>query len=73
MSDKYSPKAQELADKWGLQLDRTIYYGSDHIVQTNPADAISASKGFEETSGNSQGSTGGCGQSPENVSSDERS
>ncbi|KKQ95531.1 MAG: hypothetical protein UV74_C0001G0036 [Candidatus Woesebacteria bacterium GW2011_GWB1_43_14] len=60
-------KAQELAEKYGLDPSKTVYYGSDRVVHTNPQDAVSGSKGFEQSSGGNQGSTGGCGQDASNV------
>ncbi len=72
MAEKLSPKAQELAEKYNLKLDEPRFFGSDRTVQTNPQDAISASKGFEQSSGGNQGTTGGCGQDPSNVPSSKK-
>ncbi len=64
-----SKKAEELAEKFGLKLERTDYIGSDQVIKTTPEAAISASVNFEQASGGNQGTTGGCGQDPGNVSS----
>jgi len=68
-----SPAALDLARKYGLDLQKTFgprndYWGSDHRLQTNAADAIDASLNFEEISGKSRGATGGCNQDSSRVS-----
>jgi hypothetical protein len=62
-------RSAELEAQIEKAMSRQIWYGSDQVVQTTPQAAIEASLTFEQTSGNSQGSTGGCSQDPSNVPS----
>lgn len=53
---------QELSN----QMGRDLHIGSDGFVRTSARDTISSNMADEK--GASRGSSGGCGQSPDNVS-----
>ena len=67
MSGGHSSRASELADRWGLDLDRDTHISSDGRAHGDARSAVEANQNFEQSSGGNQGTTGGCGQDPDNV------
>ena len=72
MGKSWSPKATELADRFGLRLDRDVHISSDQRVHGDVRSAIEASQNLEQSSGGNQGTTGGCGQDLDNVPSEDK-